>query len=255
MEYKDYKNRKQDFDGLLIQYFAKRIFDDVGEADACVEDITDSVGNIVNPNSKSDKKWAFTEFDKIILAMKNSLGEKYLRNLLKNYSWIKDIDPLFIMNMKKGTDLQNVRKNLGMIVTTMEDSSYLPDGLEHNKEHVEYEDEDINFCDKVSKALTIATLLLYTLRNDKIPTSIDFKHNILPSVEITFTVRPYDDYEECIEYCNTHKLIESYQLSQTGMKKLVSIAKYMVSGKLFFNNFKRVENQSKNWKNLAKLAK
>jgi len=251
MEYKSLENRKKEFDDVLIKYFSKRVFDNIGESDACNQDVIDSVGNILS--QKDD--WSFTHFDKLILALKNSLGEKYLRNLLKLYKYMEDIDPLFIMNMEKGTDMKKVRENLGLIVTKMEDSEYLPNALEHSEEHIEYDNENMNFCDKVSNALTVATFLLYTLRNDKVPTEIDFDKNVVPSVAITFNITPLKDYKKCLSYCNDYGLIDNSVISEEGIKKLVSISKYIIDGNIASNKIKRVENQSYNWGKLAKVEK
>jgi len=258
MKYKSFEEQKKIFDNLLVHYFAKRVFDDVAESDSTMEDITDSVGNIVNPPTNKNE-WAFTHFDKLILALKNSLGTKYLQNLLDHYRWIKDIDPLFIMNMKKDTDLSNVRKHLGMIVTKMEDSSYLPSDVEHSAEHIEYESENKNeresFCDKVSKALTMATFLLYSYRNDRVPTGIDFDKNICPSVEITFNIRCFGNYEQCKKHCTEYRLIDDSGITPEGVRKMKSIAECAYDANILSENTNRVENQSHNWEKLAKLRR
>lgn len=254
MEYKSFESQKKDFDQIAINYFVKRIFDDISESDSTQEKITDSVGNIVNqPTNKND--WAFTHFDKLILALKNSLGSKYLRNLLSEYEWVKDVDSLFIMNMKKGTDISNVRKHLGMLVTKMEDTSFLPPDIVHKEEYIEYDDENENFCDKVSKALTMATFLLYAYRNDKVPSEIDFNHNICPSVEISCNIRPFKDFNKCKELCEKQKLIDTSGITMEGIRKMKSVAECLYDGKILSMNANRVENQSHNWEKLARLRR
>lgn len=253
MEYKSFEEQKKAFDNVITHYFVKRIFDNISESDSTLEGITDSVGNIVKqPTGKNE--WAFTHFDKLILSLKNSLGDKYLRNLLSNYEWIKDIDPLFIINMNKHVDLSNVRKHMGMIVTKMEDTSYLPPDISHKEEHIEY-DENENFCDKISKALTMATLLLYAYRNDKVPTEIDFKKNVCPSVEISFNVRAYKDYDKCKKHCEDQKLMGIDGITPEGIRKMKSIAECLVDGNILQENANRVENQSHNWEKLGKLRR
>jgi len=253
MNHKPRKDRKKEFDNTLMLYLTKRVFEDIGETDACNEDIIDSVGNVVK-KTKNENEWAFTHFDRLILSLKHSLGEKYLKNLLQEYRWIKHIDPLFIMNADTNMDFENARKNLGIIATQMEDSSYLPSSLVHTAEYID-EDEYENFCDKVSKALTIATLLLYSLRNDNTPNSIDFEHHIIPSVEMTFNITPLDDYKKCIDYCKNHNLLDPSGITKDGLRKLSQISKCLVAGNILSRKVNKVENQSSNWEKLAKMHK
>jgi len=254
MEYKSYEKQKENFDQLATNYFVKRIFDSIADADSTREDITDSVGNILINEPAPKSKWAFTHFDKLILSLKASLGEKYLQNLLQHYKYIEELDPLFIMNMDKNTDIKNVRKHLGLIITKMEDVSYLPMGVEHDEEHIE-DDEEETVSDKVSESLTIATLLFYTYRNDRIPTEIDFNANVCTSVEMTFNIRAYKNFAECKEFCLKNKLINVTSITRDGIRKMKSIAECAYDGNILANTKNMIEDQSHNWEKIAKLRR
>lgn len=255
MEYNSYQQQKKNFDDVLMKYISKKIFESIPETDACNEKIIDGVGNIINkPTNKTE--WAFTHLDKFILALKHSLGEKYLTNLLKHYEYVKELDYLFLINLDiDKVDIDNLRKHIAMIITKIEGSEYLPNQLEHSEEHIEFETNEMNFCDKASRSLTIASLLLYGIRNDKIPSDIDFKVNVIPSVECTFCIRGYNNYKDCYEYCKENGFFESNKISPEAMRKLVSIADCLVKGNILSEKYKRVENQSNNWRRLANLYK
>lgn len=249
-KYIPYKEKKKEFDSRTMYYIAKRIFEDIEESDAYEADLLDSVGNEIDDlTGKND--WAFTHLDKFILALKQMAGQEALRDLLVHYNWIQNMDPLFIMHMDKNTDFGRVRECLGKMITKIDDISYLPSELEHDDEYLE--DDSLDFCKKVSKTLTIVTFLLYTLRQDSIPTSIDFTKNIIPSVEITFHMRSTGTFEECIEFCKKYKLIDSSKITNEGIRKMVSIARDLAEGGLLTSKDERIENQTRNWKKLSEV--
>ena len=128
------------------------------------------------PTDSND--WAYTNLDKFIMAIKKDMGQENLRELLQSYNWISDVDPLFIMNVNKDVDYGKMKKELGAVATKIEDTDYLPMNLEHDDDYSD--NTELSYTDRVSRALTIATFLLYTMRNDSLATSVDFTHNIVP---------------------------------------------------------------------------
>jgi hypothetical protein len=113
-----YKKTKLEFDNKLYVYLMKRVFDGIQESDACNMDIIDSIGNIIGNPDGSDK-WAFTMLDKFILLLKKQMGEDNIKSLVSNFEYIKYIDPLFIMNMKSGTNLHKVKDTFDKIITAV----------------------------------------------------------------------------------------------------------------------------------------
>jgi len=251
MNYKSYAERKKEYDDKMFLYIAKRLFDDLDETDAAHEDIIDGVGNVLKtPNATND--WAFTSMDRFLLLIRQQLGEDTIREVLQNYEFTKDIDSLFIMAHGMDCDYVKLREVLGAIVTKVEDKSYLPEYLYHENDEEYIEDEEgLNFTDKVRRALTVATYLLYGVRNQAMPSSTMFDRNVLPSVELTFGVRPWGNHDECIEYCNTHGLTEFSDIKGEGIRLLVTLSKLFVDGGLLLKDSTRVENQTRNWTKLA----
>lgn len=249
-KYIPYSEKKVDFDAKAMRYIAKKIFEDIEDSEAYDANIIDSVGNEID-NLTEKNAWAFTHFDKFILALKQMVGQEKLRDLLSHYEWIQYMDPLFIINMDENTDFDKAREYLGKIITKIDDISYLPSELEHDKEYLE--EDNLDFCKKVSKTLTIITFLLYALRHQSIPTSIDFVKNIIPSVETTFHIRPAGTFDECLEFCKKYKLIDSSNITNEGIRKIVSIAKDLVAGGLLTSKEERVENQTRNWKSIGEV--
>lgn len=245
-----YKKTKIDFDNKMYVYLMKRLFDDIQESDACNMDIIDAMGNIIGTPDKSDK-WAFTMLDKFILLIKKQVGHDNLKSLISNFEYIKNIDPLFIMNMKAGTNLHTVKDTFDKIVTAVNDKEYLPESLYHDDSYVEMKEEVLNYCDYVSKALTIATFLVYTIRHDRVPTTIEFDGSIINSVEATFNVRAIGSYDEIKKFCEDNNLIDHNNITKEGIKLLVRLSKIIVSGNILSTNRDRIENQAHNWKRLS----
>ncbi len=252
MDYKLYSNKKEEFDNKVFLYIAKRLFDDLDESDAAQENIIDGVGNVLKePNGVNN--WSFTSLDRLLLLIRQQIGEKELRNVLNNYEFVKDVDSLFIISNNINTDFSKLRDILGSIVTKVEDKSYLPDYLYHdNNEEYINEDDNYSFNDKVRRALTVATFILYGVRNDKVPNIISYDKNIIPSVELTFGIRSWGSYEDCFEFCQEHGLTEFDKVTGEGIRLIVMLAKLFVEGNLLINDSTRVENQHRNWSKLAK---
>lgn len=251
MSYKPYANKKQEFDEKTFLYIAKRLFQDLDETDAAEEELIDGVGNILKePNKTND--WSFTSLDRLLLMMRQQLGEKNLRGMLQHYEYVKDIDSLFIMTRPVDFDFGKLRNTLGLIITKIEDKSYLPDYLYHDEDE-EYinEDDEYSFNDKARRALTIATYLLYGVRGDSTPSTSSFDLNVIPSIELTFGIRPLGTHDECVKFCEDHKLTEVNKVSGEGIRLLVTLSRLFVSGGLLINDSNRVENQTRNWTKLA----
>jgi len=249
-DYIPYTEKKKKFDSLVMHYIAKKIFEDIEDTDAYELDILDSVGNELGGLTKGNE-WAFTHLDRFILALKQMAGQDRLRSLLNSYKWVSEVDPLFIMNMDEKTDFEKINSCLHKIVTKIDDSTYLPSELEHDDGYIE--DDSLDFCKQVSKTLTIITFLLYTLRNNSIPTSIDFDTNIKSSVECTFHIRPTGTFAECLDFCKEYNMVDSSKITNEGIRKLVSIAKDLNEGGMLISKDERIENQVRNWKKISEV--
>lgn len=249
-DYIPYPDKKKKFDSLVMHYIAKKIFEDIEDTDAYDLDILDSVGNEIGGLSQKNE-WAFTNFDRFILALKQIVGQDKLRELLDSYKWIDEMDPLFIMNMDEKTDFEKISACLHKIVTKIDGSTYLPSELEHDGDYIE--NDSLELSKQVSITLTIMTFLLYTLRNNSIPTSIDFDRNIKPSVECTFHIRPSGTFSGCLAFCKEYNMVNSSGITNEGIRKLVSVAKDLCEGGILTSKDERIENQVRNWKKIGEM--
>ncbi len=245
-----YKKTKYDNDNKIYVYLMKRLFEEIQETDACNMNIIDSMGNIIGKADSSDK-WAFTMLDKFIILIKKQIGDDNIKSLLSNFEYIKNIDPLFIMNMPSGTNLHKVKDTFDKIITIINDKEYLPESLYHNDSYVEINEETMNYCDYLSKALTIATFLIYAIRFDRLPTSVEFDGSVVNSVESTFNVRSIGSFDQITKFCEENKLTEYDKITKDGIRMLVRLSKVIVDGNILNTKGDRIENQSHNWKRLA----
>lgn len=249
-----YKKTKSDYDNKAFVYLMKRLFEDVSETDACNSDIIDSLGNKIADPDKNDK-WAFTMLDQFMMLIKSRIGANELKILLSNFEYTKFIDPLFIINMKSGTNLHKVKDAFDTIISTVHDKSYLPENLYHSDDsYVELNGDEMNYCDHLSKALTIGTYLIYAIRLDRLPNEVEFDGNILASVETTFNVRSIGTYNEIKDFCDKNKLVEYDRISKEGIQLVVKLAKIAVDGNLLSTSKDRIESQNHNWKRLAGVS-
>lgn len=248
MTHKPYKERKMEFDTQVFSYLMKRLFEDFDESDACHNGIIDGIGNMVKePDYKS--QWSYTMLDQFITMVKQTMGQDALRNLFTDYGHYKDYDPLYLMNdPAHAVDMKHIKN----IVSIINDKSYLPEHLYHNDDTYIEEEKGLNYADQVSKALTIATFLMFAMRSERCPDRGMFNEDISGSVESTFNTRFFNDYERVAEFCKKNKLI-STNITNEGIRMLVKIAKELsYSGILTKND--HPHNKTGLWIKLSKVA-
>jgi hypothetical protein len=248
MTHKPYKERKLEFDTQVFSYLMKRIFEDFDESDACNAGIIDGIGNIVKePDYKS--QWTYTMLDQFITMMKQTMGQDTLRDMFADYSHCKDYDPLYMMNdATLSVDMSHIKN----IVSIVNDKSYLPAHLYHVDDTFIDEERGLNYSDQISKALTIATFLLYGLRSERCPDRNLFSDAIVGSVESTFNTRAFNDYEKIADFCKKNKLIDS-RISNEGIRMIVKIARELVHSNILAKN-DHAHNRTALWIKLSKVS-
>lgn len=250
MNYISYKEEKTKFDNQVFSYLMKRIFEDYDETDACHSGIIDGIGNVI---AKADYKsqWSYTMLDQFVNMIKQNIYEDNLRGAFNKYSYIRDIDPLFII---KNGDVEYSKyiNCFNNIVTKVNDKSFLPEYLFHKESYVE-EEEGINFTDQVSRALTISTFLLYTLRSGRNLIEVDF-YDIIESVECTFNMRAFGTFHSISSYCRDHGLINSHTISEEGIRLLVNVSKEVNEGNILTKSKEMKHNHKANWIKLSNIS-
>ena len=256
MAHKSYKEEKEAFDNQVFSYLMKRLFEDYDESDACHEDVIDSIGNVIgSPDEKS--QWSYTMFDQFVNMVKQNIGSDNMREMFVYYMHMRDIDPLFIIK-NSAIDYKTLKPILGNIATKVNDKSYLPEYLYHESEYVEddemHNDELLNFADQVSKALTIATFLLYTLRRNHKLIGEDFPE-IIESVESTFNMRSFGDFNYTNDFCKKHGLIDNMGITDEGIRLVVAIAKDVCDSPVLNSDGNGRHNHRHSWNKLGKVKK
>jgi hypothetical protein len=252
MEHKPYASHKSEFDKIVFNYLVKRVLEDIKDTDAAKANVIDGVGNILR-DMKPDEQWMLTDLDRFIMVIKNAMGQEKLSSLLKGYSHLKDIDSPFLLNAKHDHDFKLSREGIDKILSKVEDRSYLPEFVYREDKFVDDGDDEESFKDRMSKAFTILTHLLYGLRNDRQPNKVDFQHNICPSTEITFGILPHKDFEYVTKFCQDYALMQPSGITKEGLRLLADASRDMVNHKLLCKEKNRVENQSHNWEKLSKI--
>lgn len=248
MEYKNYETQKKEFDDVVMTYMAKRIFTEIDSSPAFINGVTDAMGNVINKSNG----WDFTNLDRFIIALKQRLGQENLRGLLEVYSVYSDVDDLSIIKSAQKPITNKSMDSMKRIVSKVESLLYLDDVREQGDYFASEDHEDLEGIDnRISWALTVCTFMLYALRLDRVPTSIEFESNIIPSVEITFYVSAFKDYGRIVDFITKTDLIDDGKASRKCVRALVSVAKDIVDGKLHTSDGSRIEDQSRNWRKLS----
>lgn len=245
MKHISYNEHKKKYDAAVMSYIAKRIFTDIEDSSAFKAGLIDSVGNMKSENPVG---WEFTNLDRFVLAIKQQIGEENLRELLDVYSDHSALNDFRLMrSMEKPLNQYEV-DHLKKIVATMESLAYLPEGRDDS--FIE-DDEQADIDYRISTTLTLATFLLYAMKLGRIPTSIEFFSNIVPSVEVTFYHSANADYDYFKKYVIDSQLMTDKSLSSRTIRALVSVAGSMVDGGILSNDGSRVEDQTRMWEKLG----
>lgn len=255
MEHKPYEKHKSEFDKKVFNYLAKRLLDDIKESDAGKSDVVDGVGNLLR-DVKPNEEWVLTDLDRLVLVLKNTIGQGKIDNILKSFLHLKDIDSARILNSEHDVDTNKIHQGIKKIVSSVEDRSFLPEYHYRSGDDFiedENEEDDSLFSDKSSKAFTLLSYLLYSLRHDRKPTETDFIYNICPSTEITFSIRPLKSFSDIDTYATEHGLVNTGGISKEGLRLMATNAKHMINHNLLNKDKNRVENQSKNWERMSAI--
>lgn len=249
MKLTPFEEQKKQFDTKLALYFANRVFTDLKNTDAYKQGIIDGVGNVLK-SAEGKNAWAFTPFDKLVLALKQHLGEAELKSLLAPFEGTAETDPLRLMQMQSTDNLQKIRAVIGKVVSALEGVVYLPADSKYSEEYLG--DSDKCFNDRASLAFTQASFLLFALIHDKTPGLTDFEFNVIPATELTFNITALTDYKKVFTPLKEAGLIDDRKITNTGIRLLVRIAEQVYEGNILVQNRDRIENQSHVWSKLAK---
>lgn len=244
MEHKQYEEIKREFDDNVMTYIAKRVFVEINKTPAFVNGVIDENGSITGKS----KGWDYTNLDRFVMALKQRIGEENLRELLDVYSGYSAVDDLMIMKSnKKPIDNKRIAA-LKRIVSKVESLGY----LENVREQGDYIGEsDMPMDAKISWALTVLTFLIYSLKADRLVTSIEFDSNVITSVEITFYVRGCREYSDIKSFVDSSGLSTDGKINGKAIRAIVSCATDMMEGCLLTNDNSRIEDQSRNWEKLS----
>ncbi len=246
MKHIPYNEQKKKYDYAVMSYIAKRIFTDIDDTPAFNAGVIDSFGNM----RKDPVGWEFTNLDRFVLAIKQQIGEENLRDLLEVYSDHADINDFRLMRTMDKPFIPSEMDSLKKIVSTMESLAYLAEGRDDSY----IDDENVDHCGfdgRVSNALTLATFLLYAMKLERMPTSVEFFTTIIPSVEVTFYHSANNDYDQLKEFIQKNKLMDEKSLATRAVRALVSAATSMLDGGLLTMDGSRIEDQSRSWEKLG----
>ncbi|MCQ2123331.1 MAG: hypothetical protein MJZ25_04020 [Fibrobacter sp.] len=237
-----YKQKKEEFDNMVYGYLIKRLKDPIDQSDAFFMGSVDEFGNEL----KNESNWAYTKLDKLLIAIKRSLGQDVINKLPNDYN---DVDTYSLMN--GAVDPKEYSSAYKGVISLVEECQYLPPEQRGHGDYVD-DDPELSVPERIQRALTCANYLMFAiLNNDAIPSSIEFNDTVLPSVEATFGIRSIGSDIETADYLKAAGLIDYKNITNQGFVLAVRLAKWIKMHKLCDRGFDNVDNFRKSWEKLS----
>lgn len=241
---KKYRNRKLEFDRMVYAYLVKRLREPITSTDSYQVGAVDSFGAPIGDNIAAF--WAYTPLDRLIFNIKAHLGDE-VKALPDSFD---DEDVLLIM-----TKVNDPGKHHGKydgIVSLVEELAYLPP--EQRWKGAPYLDtqSDLSYSERVSRALTVATAMLFCMKLGDPPPAPMFGQ-VKEAVESTFAIRSIGSADQILKIMREGDMVSGRDLSKEGYLTLVRMAKWIVGHELL-NGDGSKDDRSADWKKLSSLG-
>lgn len=238
-----YHNKKVEFDNMVFCYIMKRLTEPVEATDAFKAGVIDDFG--CPTGAKNSDAWAYTNLDRLVFKLRGILGERGVSALGNKFA-----DVNYMAMMGGAIDPDKYRGKYDGVVALVEQSSYLPDADRTSNDLYVADDSEYTYDERVSRAMTVASYLMFCIKNERIPSEREFENEVLQSTEVTFEIRAIGTNEEIYDYLYKSKIVNSRGLTNEGYVLAVRLAKWIVAHELTKTS-KSVDNQSMNWRQLS----
>ena len=239
-----YKKHKLDFDRKVYAYLVKRLREPVENSDSAMIGAVDGFGAPVKEGLRAF--WAYTPLDRLIFDLRAALGDR-VSNVPADYD---DCDALSLMCQV--SDPKRFHEKYDGPVSMVEECEYLPPETRGGEEPFMDEESDMSFPERVSRALTVATFLLYSLKLGELPNDTEFD-TVLEATEETFNVRSIGTRDEIEKILREGGLSNGPELTNDGYILLVRLAKWIVGHELCAKN-SDPNHLSADWRKLSRVG-
>jgi hypothetical protein len=178
------------------------------------------------------------------------VGEDKLKRMLEEYAWTRNQDELSLMSKFSQGSCDDLKRNAPVyekIVGSVEGKDFLPKGYQGDGSYVQ--ESDIPFDQRLSKALTTVTYLLYALGNKRVPDE-QIINSVKSSVENTFKVSAFPDLKDIQAGSARAGLMSKDGITSDGKKLVLSIAR--IADPILFES-SHPHNQTSTWRKLGCL--
>jgi hypothetical protein len=241
-----YGAKKAEFDEKVLAYLTTRLTEDIKSWEGVKGGIIDELGQRLKASNEADS-WKYTPLDSLIYAIRAEIGDDKLKNALDGRK--KYVDDLLVIKSDSSKNLDGISETNRKIVEIMD-----PVGLYHDFgiRTDPYDNEDkYSEIDKLRLAYTVLNTLLYAMRLDRAPVPKEFS-DIQQSVEDTFSVRAYGDWDEILNDCKGCSLMSNREILKKGLSLVVECAPIIAKCKGLLQEGGD-ENMAANWRKLATL--
>lgn len=242
---KKYKNRKLEFDRMVYAYLVKRLREPLERSDAYQTGAVDTFGAPVAEDIKAF--WAYTPLDRLVFNIRAALGDQ-VKSLTPVFD---DVDTLTLMTV--AGDPAKLHGRYDGIVSLVEELSYLPPEQRWTGEPYLEPESELCYSERVSRALTLATAMLYCMKMNAPPPTPLFGE-VKESVESTFAVRSIGSADEIVGLMKSTGMVNGSELSPEGYVTLLRMARWIVGHDLL-NGDKSKYDRSSDWKTLSTVGR
>lgn len=241
---KRYQNRKLEFDRMVYAYLVKRLREPINATDSYQVGAVDSFGAAKADNIKAF--WAYTPLDRLIFNLRAVLGDQ-VKALPADFD-----DAETLMLMTSASDPSKIHSKYDGIVSIVEELTYLPPEQRWTGEPYLDKDSELTYPERVSRALTVATAMLYCMKTNGTPAAPIFG-KIKDAVESTFSIRSIGSADEILGLMKSSGVADYRDLTNEGYLTLVRMAKWIVGHGLLAGDGTQ-DDLSGNWKQLSTVG-
>lgn len=239
---KRYRDKKLEFDNMVYGYLLRRLTEPVEMTDAYKSGAVDELGHPTG--NRTDDEWAYTNLDRLVFTIRSRMG-KELGNATTPYA-----DVNYLSMMTRASDPKLYKEKYDGMVALVEQSSYLPEDTRSMDDIFVGDDDELTYDERVSRAMTVASYLMFCVKKNRLPTSVEYDDVILSETEATFNIRSIGSYDEITDYLKKSKIVDSRGLTNEGYVLAVRLAKWIVGFELC-SDTEDTDNQAYNWRRLS----
>ena len=245
----NYNKLKVEADNRVVVYLMNRLLTPIEQSPAYKDGTIDEFGSRIKKPTTDEANVNYTLLDKLTLALKSSISEDRLEEMLEPYMHMAFFDPVFVDSKGASYTFRKAKKAFNQLYDIVMSPDYLPDGIIRDDV---LDDTDIS-SDDVRYMLTMLSVMMTTLRKSSVPNKSEYR-DIIYQVEDTFGFYSDDTMiEPIITKLIDNNLISGTKLTSNGLHLLTKCSKIIDENNLTLDK-DTIHNQNRQWSFLVRAG-